>query len=1528
MKSIARVLFGFAKVLALLVVFVVTLVFGVLAHLDTPVGRRAAAKVTNDVLGGLFKGKVIVDRVGAIGPGGLVGVDGRLVAESGETIAEVSGVRVRTNVVSLVGGILEWVVTGKEPLTIRIDSIEIDHATLLLDRTKDEKKELLVARAFVSATPAPAEPSAGPGPTVELTRIYVHHAWVHGSPSDGLAIDADVEPLVGAFSMVGGRIEVRASELRLRAREVVPGQAASLALVGSLTLPENDGPLVARATLGGEVAHVPLVADAVYSDAFMTAVVAVPPVPARVLSGLVPGLAPDGDLSFRVEAAGSLAKLQANVHAALGRGRLDAFARATLVGSTYVELGAAVRDLEIATFSEGAPPSRLGADIVGKLLVPTGGKIRADAKVVVDPTSHVAGQGLPETTVVAVLEESGKVVADLVAREPGAPTTVHVELPPPPSPSEPRPPLTFATDTRVVLGAFTRFGRLATGQGSLATRGTLDLTTLVARASADVNVSDVRSQGARLREARVHVDASGPVQKLSLRAELTGRGVRYANYGVGRFAASAGVDIGETIVISDALVSANSKGETVRVSAPRVVLNGGVDVRDLVVGGLGEPLTADFSQHGNRTTVRARTTDLDLGKVGEILQMSELSGHAMIDADLVIDGREVEGTAGLSLVDGSFPGVSKAHANVDASLHRRVASIDVDASIGDVLDLRVSTKDVKLAGPALAASSWEHAEGSGFVDARGDLARLPDVVDVTTLPVNPTHGKVRLQAGFMSAAGSRLPTIDLAVSTSGLAVVVPPSAANEPARDYRGFDLSGEVHLDGVTGFLALSARLRDAIGYLVMADGKFDLPLSRVLADPKSALENLYDQPLALHVQVPERKLVDLPPELGSFVSDLRGRGGLELALEGTVRAPRLVVDVRGKNLKVANATGKGSDLDAQLRYDGKHADLEATVSQGSEAGKAVLVATLDAESAKLLAGTPPASLPWKADAEISFDNLSLAALPTSAEGRIRGRLDGHARLTNFHEDAEIDVALAIRGASVGGAEIPRGNVTATVKDGRAAAKVRLDQKGGKLELDAGLALAWGARIVPEIDKSKAIEARLVAKELRAAIFAPFTGGALIDLDGRIDADARLSADATGKNVKAEGFVAVRGVTFVLASLGQEYRDIDAKVTFAPGGVVNVDGITLSDGSGRMTGKATARFRDLDFVGANAAFAIEKGAPIDVAVGGQVLGDAYGRFDVAVRSSGKGIAINVGVPSLHVRLSESAGKAVQELEPRDDVRVGVVQGRKLVLVRLSRSRGEGEPPPEASASVPIDIDVKLGNDVEVRRGSMIAVMLTGAPHVRLADGKTVVTGQIQVPSGTLDLQGKKFSIEKGTVTFEGDDPANPVVVATASWTAKDRTRVFADFVGPVKTGKVTLRAEPARSQSEILQLVVFGSADGFNAPPGRGTKPGAGTQAATTVAGGALTQGLDSALDGLTGIETQTRIDTTSSNNPRPELEVVVSRDVSLRFAYVLGTPPISEPDKSLGSVIFRFAPNWSLSTTVGDRGKATIDTVWQYRY
>ena len=123
------------------------------------------------------------------------------------------------------------------------------------------------------------------------------------------------------------------------------------------------------------------------------------------------------------------------------------------------------------------------------------------------------------------------------------------------------------------------------------------------------------------------------------------------------------------------------------------------------------------------------------------------------------------------------------------------------------------------------------------------------------------------------------------------------------------------------------------------------------------------------------------------------------------------------------------------------------------------------------------------------------------------------------------------------------------------------------------------------------------------------------------------------------------------------------------PIGVVEVTGITASDGSGRIDGSARARFDGLDFSGANARFEIAKARPFDVMLGGQALGSVYGRADVGVRRSAQATRVSVELPSLHVRLSDLAGKAVQELPQRADIKVGVLKGGALVDARPPRAR-------------------------------------------------------------------------------------------------------------------------------------------------------------------------------------------------------------------------------------------------------------------
>ena len=172
-------------------------------------------------------------------------------------------------------------------------------------------------------------------------------------------------------------------------------------------------------------------------------------------------------------------------------------------------------------------------------------------------------------------------------------------------------------------------------------------------------------------------------------------------------------------------------------------------------------------------------------------------------------------------------------------------------------------------------------------------------------------------------------------------------------------------------------------------------------------------------------------------------------------------------------------------------------------------------------------------------------------------------------------------------------------------------------------------------------------------------------------------------------------------------------------------------------------------------------------------------------------------------------------------------------------------------------------------------------------------------------------------------------MIATAAYDSPDGTRVYADFVGPVKTGKLTLRSEPQLSQNEILALLLFGTADGtFGQAAPEGQQGNDVTQAAS-LAGGVVTQGLNKAISGVSGVDVQTKVDTQDSGDPRPEVEVALSRDVSATVVYNLGVPPPGQnPDDTLLLVDWRFHKNYSTEATLGDKGTSILDLTWKYRY
>jgi translocation and assembly module TamB len=434
------------------------------------------------------------------------------------------------------------------------------------------------------------------------------------------------------------------------------------------------------------------------------------------------------------------------------------------------------------------------------------------------------------------------------------------------------------------------------------------------------------------------------------------------------------------------------------------------------------------------------------------------------------------------------------------------------------------------------------------------------------------------------------------------------------------------------------------------------------------------------------------------------------------------------------------------------------------------------------------------------------------------------------------------------------------------------------------------------------------------------------------VNANARVQIDPAAGGVQALGTIALEKGVVEFNSIGGEFHDVSANIGFTPDGVVRIGNVSARGLSGLVQGAATARFDGLVFGGARAQLQVPKNEPVPLVVDGVQLGIVDGRLDVTAEPSAdrSSLAVSVDVPSLHVELPLASAHAVQTLGPMDAVRVRVGGGADLV--QLPEGGAEGASKSDAAQTRPVKIDIHLGEDVQVRRGTDLDVRLAGHPSVLLG-GTVRASGQVRIPRGTLDVQGKPFAIDNGAVTFVGDDPANPQVNLTAMWTAPDGTRVYADFVGPLKTGTVTLRSEPARAKNEILSLILFGTTD-ERAP----TNTGASQQASTAVgaAGSAATQPINSALGGVNQMLDKaglagglsTKIDT-SQTTPRPEVELQIARDVSLQVAWVLGVPPPgSNPDSTLFTLNWRFLRNWSLQTTVGSAGTSILDLIWQHRY
>ncbi|HEX2880217.1 MAG TPA: translocation/assembly module TamB domain-containing protein [Polyangiaceae bacterium] len=1549
----------FRKFLAFTMLLNVLLLTLTLLLINTRLGRSVIKDQVTAALAPVFRGKWSVLEIGWVGLGAVGGVDAVLHDEAGRPVLRVQDVDARVDLLATVVSLLS---SGTD-IEIEFTQARIGHVEVLLDT--DSEGVPFLARAF---EPAPSEqpsaaespPSGTPARGVHLLfpRAEIQHAWVHGQLSTLPALDAELRETHGAVEVTTKAVTVKVPQLALQERALWSGQELNGTAAVSLDVPfaENE-PIQLQTSIAGRVGAVPIASVARLKGDEVYVAAVLERTSAQSMREVIAGWPVHESVSAGVQARGTLPTLNFEGYFEAGTSQIVTAGSLNVDDPVSLELDARVLNFDLRVLGPDLPQSQLSATLGlrGELAERTTGTATLIA------AGRVASQEIPSIRATATFsnetvsldaslsEPSGSARVKVRGRSEGQEYAMAVNLSAHtddlsrhdaliPNLSgklqiEGNGELRLGDRSSADLTAFIRTQKLrvadlelANGATCVRLLGDLDDPQLMA----ELNAEQIVYQKQHV--SRATVQASGSLSELDVRLALEGAENRPSVYANTRLKLQA-----ETVTLVEPhLILWRERGALdVRAGEVRVAA-AGISIRRGIIEGAGHPLRVEGQLGGVAATLKAKGQGLQLDHLAYVLGRDvRTEGSLDVDIDLMVSGTRAVGKVEVSLERADIKELGKGSIRASLVLDDRRLSGTLSGRLGPYyLDARA--EDVMLAGSARSAHAWRDATGAIALDADVDLGRLKAVLPESSIPFDVMTGSLHVSARVERTQALSPPQLVVDLKTERLGVSV--KGEEQPRFDGKvvhappkwklsGIDLEVSARVTGPNGATQFLGHVFDRRGTVIALAFDAEVPYRTLAANPKAFRQQLSDLPIHAKVIVPRRAVDTLPAPLR--VKGISGEveGVLDFTQQQRVPTVRLQMAVHRMQFQErADAVPVTAEAHAEYRGDHGRVDVKlACADKPTLTGSAEITGDLS----RLIRGEEFNS-GWRAVTRMDAARFPLKTIPVLAERRVDGELTGKATLEIANDvRPAFDAELKVDGLKIGDVKYTEGRVTAQLADDSLKAAAKLKQSdGGFLSLSARMrrnAKTFDGQRKNEAGPFASALIDVTASKFRASALQPFLQGTVAQLDGLLEGQVKV--DLTGKRSHLRGQLALRQGTLQLETFGEELHGVEGQVTFRPNGVIVLESIRARGVNGKLEAAGSARLDGLSLAQAHITVNIPKREPLPVVIEGESMAEAWTNLEIDIIQQENTTSVTINVRKAGIRVPDKSAHDLQALEPPAAIRVGVQRTpTQFVILPTMRDGVAAPPPPIEQKSLRIAINL---NNVEVRRGTTLRTRLDG--RLSVTAGQTnEVRGQIRLSKGYLDVEGKRFEIERGVITFVGD-PGNPQVVLTAGWTAPEGTRVYADFVGPLKTGRVTLRAEPSRTQSEILALILFGTSDGQAVPVNssqQSSDPGA-SGAALGLGGGIAAQGINRALDDITGLDITTRVDTEDGSNPRPEIEVQVAQDIALSIAHALGSPSAAEGlDRNFLTLDWRFLRNWSLETTFGDRGSVVMDAVWQLRY
>lgn len=536
-----------------------------------------------------------------------------------------------------------------------------------------------------------------------------------------------------------------------------------------------------------------------------------------------------------------------------------------------------------------------------------------------------------------------------------------------------------------------------------------------------------------------------------------------------------------------------------------------------------------------------------------------------------------------------------------------------------------------------------------------------------------------------------------------------------------------------------------------------------------------------------------------------------------------------------------------------------------------------------------------------------------------VQGRVDAtdiplHALATLFDTGDDVAGSVSLEGALAGSWSKPRFDLTATSNDARVRGstfdvfeaqlgltRTRLSgranmkqRRGGKLQAEATVGL--------EDDQTLSIDLAATRFDLR--FLSLFVGrGPIGGVGGRMDANMSVSGRRT--DPRLDGNVVIDDLRAILVHPIPPIERTHAELRVEGEKVVlRAEG---ESGDGTFTLEGDGHLPDFTEPRLTGSFRAE-----DVAV---AIGPRLAKVDLEadwnVESTEQGVDLGITVTDGDARLPNAAAEERLPIETFDRVTVVDALGEKA-------SFAEKKPKKRSPSAFRYRVDVQTDGAVEVRSSDLEANVTTNLTLESSPQG-LLGRGIVSVTDGTIDLFGRRWSVNRATLRLPGDPEKEPRIDISLQHDFTDVV-VFVNVTGTPSDPKLEFTSEPpGYTRDQLLGFVLGGS------PRGASQDSTLAGQAAS-VAAGFLMGKIQSRLEDKLPIDTLSVALDDEAAASGITLGKWITDRIFLSYNYAIQAE--EDENRNEATVRVLFGRGWMVEASYGDRGVGGADVLWIRRF